>query len=1143
MKGKPLFQRIPASALAVILAISGTSFSASAEVINPASVDLTPLFQNNLEYYVPFDGDSRDMCESATTPNNVTFEEGIYGQAARFNNRQGRVQLSRTAFPADYSFSISMWIKDRNQVSDPVLFSNKSWTSGANVGFVFSTRSNNIRFNCNASGATRVDYDTNIPINDDKWHMFTASIDRQGGMMRMYIDGQLAGSGDISRFAGLSLTPSQNYRATIGNDGTGAYADATNDCLIDEFMMFNRVVTPDEVAALYETGAVYIDRYNARVFNANSGVTVNLEGSASLPIKDALIGTPGVIYDIANKDIISLNTATGTVTGLKQGQTTVTAKRADYPDDTIAVTVINPAWVRFALDKTPLQGGLIVGDTGRLTFLENNLTANVVWSSTSESILTVDQSGNFTAVAAGTTDIIVRADMPGGGYAEDSIRVTVQNKTPFNFRLIGAEWATPDTPFLVNVHFDTANVAQAIESIEVTLSYDPDVLEYTTYRSTGATYTNDPVKGELKATYSFGSKINYNLSELQTASRIGTFCFKLKSDAPAETTETVLGIKEILPQGVGGIDARIFDITKRELTISINLDPENDLNGDGLVSIGDVAISNNPAAVAKDAAFGFYPVKRVIYVGSDGGGNFLAPEGYIETSNLLGLIYTYGPKTSDSRYHFEMFEGPGGLAETGSYTWNAQTSNPPISGQTWTAMMYGYEPSDSATYTITNDIAGSWYYPSEASPFKSIYEVIRNAQPNRRQATMIEWGSMENGIVGNNTGAYQYRGGSETNIDEAIRMINSGEMLNSSFVWVAPDHLMDGVGHATGWFNNTYYDQGRTLANKIEQLVKTIDANEGIKDDTVLMISSDHGGYGTGHGQWRPSEYYVMIYSRGPVIKSGFKYNGDNGVQGNRGDEDARQKDLAALYARAMNIEPCSAWLGNTDNHPIFLTQAEVSQKGRAVENVNFVKKDNGYTVDLSRIQPGNEDAINAAHFIFSGTVETSSLSVRQDAEIIDVFEKNGQTNVVLKTRMDAYTEGALLYVMTTEDVTLENVMLGKDSGREIYPDLSSEAAAGTLLMDCKTSSGAKEKGLAYGRFEVANNGETALNAMLILGVYSSEGRLLKTETFPVSVEVGGFKAVEYPVEASIGETIKSFIWRESDYVPLCADSKYTVLL
>jgi hypothetical protein len=283
----------------------------------------------------------------------------------------------------------------------------------------------------------------------------------------------------------------------------------------------------------------------------------------------------------------------------------------------------------------------------------------------------------------------------------------------------------------------------------------------------------------------------------------------------------------------------------------------------------------------------------------------------------------------------------------------------------------------------------------------------------------------------------------------------------------------------------------------------------------------------------------MMMYSRGPVIKSGFKYNGDNGTQGNRGTEDALQKDWPALFAKAMNIKGCPAWIGTTNNHNIFLTQADVSQKKRSVENIDFVKKDNGCIVGLSRIQSGNEDKINAVHLIFSGGFDESALLLRQDSEILNVFQKDGKTNVILMAKDGAYTEGGLLNVMTEDNILLENVMLAKTNGREIYPDLTSRTEAGLLTETADVTLEKSEAGIVDGHFEIANKEISTLNATLILSVYDAENFMTNLLIKSIAVESGCIKVVDFPIQSAEGDTVKGFIWSE-DFVPLCAGSEYT---
>jgi hypothetical protein len=836
---------------------------------------------------------------------------------------------------------------------------------------------------------------------------------------------------------------------SINNDATG---DGNRD----------NYITWDNDSQYWNTPAMVplmelINPNDGRIFRKQTEVSVQVGDTVDLPVWENFINNNDVSYsvvsspvpptdpDVHDTSVVSVDFSQGKMVGVSQGTAVITARTSGIAGDTLTVHVTDPSGVAFSIDRS-IESSVILPDENKVVSLQNGTGATPIWRSSDEGVVTVDGSGNIHAVSVGSADVFAQVPFRLT-YLVDHVRITVVDpsslRVPFNFRIVGAESATVGAPFLVNAHFDTKDATQAIQRIEAVIGYDSAVLEYDSYRASGATYTDSPQSGELRMVWT-GNKVNAGFSELATATRIGTFCFKLKSDAPKSTTQTVLTVKSVAVSAEGVAES-LYDITKNNLNIKTYFDPANDANGDGLVSVGDVAKSPNAAAISADAKFGFYPVKRVIYLGIDGGGNFMTPEGYIETSNISDAIFEYGKKPADEPfYHIDAFEGPGGLAETGSYTWNAQTSLPPISGQNWTAMFHGYEPSDSAEFTITNNDADSKYYPTKTSPYISIFNMLRKAQPNRMQSTLIEWGSMENGIVDNNTGAYQVRDGSEENIDTVIDMIKGGKLLDSSFTFIDTDHLMDGVGHGTGWYNETYYTEGRKLAGKIEKLVETIDSNEGIKDDTVFMIGNDHGGYGRGHGNWRESEYYMMMYSRGPIIKSGFKYNGDNGDLGDRSDEDARQKDWPALFAKAMNIEACPAWVGTADNHDIFLPQSQVSSKHRAVEEVSLVKLDNGYTAELSDIQSANASGINAAHLIFSGTVDAAAMTAKQGAKILNTFVKDGKTNVVLKTD-GSYAAGGLLDVKTTQALVLENVMLAKSGGHEIYPDLSAATRSGVL--------------------------------------------------------------------------------------------------
>jgi hypothetical protein len=80
----------------------------------------------------------------------------------------------------------------------------------------------------------------------------------RGQYAAVYVDGNLILNSPIT-FSGSVDTVTNGYAVNIGQDGTGSYTDGNSsslhiDGLIDEVMLWNRVVTAPEVGTLYRAG-------------------------------------------------------------------------------------------------------------------------------------------------------------------------------------------------------------------------------------------------------------------------------------------------------------------------------------------------------------------------------------------------------------------------------------------------------------------------------------------------------------------------------------------------------------------------------------------------------------------------------------------------------------------------------------------------------------------------------------------------------------------------------------------------------------------------------------------------------------------------------------------------------------------------
>ena len=200
-----------------------------------------------LTAYLTFDGDITDACGGTTSQTgNLYFVEGYFGQGVSLYD--GHVSISDYT-PGTDSFSVSLWVKTSGVTSDPALFSNKDWNSGGNEGYILSiNRSGAIKFNA-GNGTDRVDMEKALPADYvGGWMHVILVVDRAAGEVKL--------ATDFGKFQTLTLPDalkSASFDAyevlNIGQDGTGTYS-APLAATLDEFMIFDGVLTAEDVAAL-----------------------------------------------------------------------------------------------------------------------------------------------------------------------------------------------------------------------------------------------------------------------------------------------------------------------------------------------------------------------------------------------------------------------------------------------------------------------------------------------------------------------------------------------------------------------------------------------------------------------------------------------------------------------------------------------------------------------------------------------------------------------------------------------------------------------------------------------------------------------------------------------------------------------------
>ncbi len=270
-----------------------------------------------------------------------------------------------------------------------------------------------------------------------------------------------------------------------------------------------------------------------------------------------------------------------------------------------------------------------------------------------------------------------------------------------------------------------------------------------------------------------------------------------------------------------------------------------------------VSVEAKPIPVSKGA------YNHVIIIGVDGGGAFFK-------------------NTSTPRMD--------AIFKKGAVSYRTKTSYPTISAQCWGSMLHSVLPE---FHRLTNGTVGSKPFKPD-SPFPSIFRVVKEAFPNANMASFCNWNPINFGIIEDNLGVVKGTGSDPEVADKVVQYIQGND---PTLVFVQFDSV-DGAGHGSG------YGSARHLSaiTAVDALIGNIyDAvkRKGILDDTLFLVSADHGGTPEGsHGGDTDAERYVFLGVAGKTVVEGGQI------------QEPEVRDIAAISAYAFGLDFPETWTG-----------------------------------------------------------------------------------------------------------------------------------------------------------------------------------------------------------------------------------------
>lgn len=240
------------------------------------------------------------------------------------------------------------------------------------------------------------------------------------------------------------------------------------------------------------------------------------------------------------------------------------------------------------------------------------------------------------------------------------------------------------------------------------------------------------------------------------------------------------------------------------------------------------------------------------------------------------------------------------LMEGGAYSLRNRSILPSSSAPNWASMFTGVGP-ELHGYTTwgskTPEIPP--YITNQYGRFPGLYGLFRDTFPKKECGYIFEWDGMKYLVdslaINYFKHAPQTKEYPEGATSFAVNYIKEKKPTYCAVIFEYPDH----TGHTYKWESKEYYDKLDELDNYLGKIVQAIE-EAGIMEETVIILTADHGGINTGHGGITLNEMETPLVFFGKGVKKGFKIT-----------ESTMVIDVPATEAWLLGIQPHEAWLGN----------------------------------------------------------------------------------------------------------------------------------------------------------------------------------------------------------------------------------------
>lgn len=211
------------------------------------------------------------------------------------------------------------------------------------------------------------------------------------------------------------------------------------------------------------------------------------------------------------------------------------------------------------------------------------------------------------------------------------------------------------------------------------------------------------------------------------------------------------------------------------------------------------------------------------------------------------------------------------LAADGCMTLTKRSVLPSSSAPNWASMFMG----------VGTEIHGYTEWGSETPEipsqelnrhniFPTIFFLLKDQCPEKKVGVVYDWSGIKH-LIDHQAVDYQEMSKEYGNpadpadlCKKAVTYIKKEKPNLLAVIWDAPDH----AGHSIGWNSQEFLDKVEAVDSYIGQVIQaTKDA--GIYENSIFIVTADHGGYGKNHGGKTDDEMHTPFIISGKNVKKG----------------------------------------------------------------------------------------------------------------------------------------------------------------------------------------------------------------------------------------------------------------------------------